>query len=332
MKFFPKSDAVFGLDIGYETLKLVQIRRRRGRVSLVGSAEVPLTERILERDHFKNKADTANLLKEAIRKAKPDSIDATKIISALPETFVFTKTIKMPKMSEKEYLTAIPAEASEFLPIPIEQVYIDFQVMISHPDEPLADILVAAAPKKLVDDYVEMASLAGLELVALETKSFAIGRAIMMQEKKDQGLAIVHIGTEFSRISILDSGATRLSSTVSVGKDQILENLGYLGDGNVENMPKITEDVYSQITGTMSMITEELITAIKYHQNRDYKPRPIEKIILCGSSTGIEGLGEYIEKEIKIKTEIAKLALADNKVLPPQYIAAFGLALRNDLE
>ena len=85
-------NSVFGLDIGYETIKLVQLVRHKNSIKLVGYSEMPLTERILERDSFKNKAATANLIKEACRKAKPFPIRAKKIVSALPETFVFSKT------------------------------------------------------------------------------------------------------------------------------------------------------------------------------------------------------------------------------------------------
>jgi type IV pilus assembly protein PilM len=173
-----EDNSVFGLDIGFETIKLVELKKNRHSIKLVGAKEVRLTERILERDSFRNKAATANLIKEACRSALPGPIRAKKIVTALPENFVFSKTIQMPKMSREELEKSIQIEAAQYLPIPAEEVYIDFQTLIVHPDESLTDILLVAAPKKLVDDYVEMTRIAGLELVALETKPIAVGRAV----------------------------------------------------------------------------------------------------------------------------------------------------------
>jgi len=322
-----KQNSVFGLDIGYESVKIVEVKENNGRVSLVGAIEMPLKNRILEKDSFKNKADAANQIKEAMRQAKPSAISARHFVSSLPETYVFTKTIQLPKMSVAELERAIPNEAAEFLPIPVENVYFDYQVLMAHPDEPLMDIFIAAAPKRLVDDYLELAKIAGLELVALETKSFASGRAILRQKGLPKGVLILHIGTEFSRISIWDGGTIRLSSTVSVGKNQIVGGLNNFVAPDQEGVA-LTPERYGNIAQIASPIMDEIAAAVKYHQTRDFKPSPIEKIVLCGSSLSIEGLGAFIESEMKVPTETAKLKLNEKEELSPQFIAAFGLALR----
>jgi len=326
-----KNDSVFGLDIGYETLKLVELKRRRSGIFLVGSVEVPLTERILEKDTFKNKATTASLIKNACRKALPSAIKAKRIVSALPETFVFSKTIQMPKMTENEYEKSIPIEAAQFLPIPIEEVYIDHQVLITHPEDAMADILIVASPRKLVDDYVEMTKMAGFELAALETKPIAVGRAISNSVSLD-GSLIVEIGTEISRISIWDSNSVRLTTTVATGKNQIIENLQAIGHSEKTDKIVIKESEFPDLSRTLLNISDEIINAIKYHQNRDYKPKPVKKILLCGSGAKILGIDNYIAKETKIATEIVKPNLKGKENLGTDFITAFGLALRNEYE
>ncbi len=324
------SNPILGLDIGYQTLKLVQIKQTKHGSSLIGAIEIPLEQKILDKDKFRNKADTANLIKEAIKEAKPNSITARRIVSALPETFVFSKTVQMPKMTQQEYLAAIPNEIAGFLPIPINDVYFDYQVLVAHPDEPLNDILVVATPKRLVDDYVEMAQLAGLELVALETKPLAVGRAIIGDDDKS-GSLVIHIGTEYSRIAIWDDGNLKLTTTVNTGQNQLLESLGYTGKLDKKEI-KLSEASEKDIAIPLNNIIEEAINAIKYHLNRGYKPKPISKIMLCGSGILISGLDNLVEKEIKIKTEIEKIKLTGKESLQPQYIAAYGLALRKEEE
>lgn len=227
-------------------------------------------------------------------------------------------------------MVAIPNEITDFLPIPADNVYFDYQVLVSHPDQALDDILVVATPKNLVDDYVEMANLAGFELTALETKPIAVGRAIIGSKDKD-GCMIIHLGTEYSRIGIWDDGDLKLTTTVNTGQTHLLESLGYI-DKMEKSAIKITPDNQKDIAIPLNSIVEEAINAIKYHHNRSYKPKPIKKIVLCGSGILIEGLDLIIESEIKIKTEINRIMLSGKTELPPQFVAAFGLALRKEGE
>jgi type IV pilus assembly protein PilM len=319
--FHLEDNSVFGLDIGFETIKLVELRKSKHSIKLVGAKEVRLTERILERDSFRNKAATANLIKEACRSALPGPIRAKKIITALPENFVFSKTIQMPKMSQQELEKSIIIEAAQYLPIPVEEAYLDFQTLIVHPDEPLADILLVAAPKKLVDDYVEMTGIAGLELSAIETKPIAVGRAVNASINLN-GLVIIEIGTELSRISIWDNNEIRLISSVNTGKNQILEAVT---DPRQEILSEEGKKVVLNISN-------EVINAIKYHKNRDYKPNPIETILTSGSGANIHGINQFIESEVKIKTDTVLPRIDGKNNLGPEFITAYGLALRNESE
>ena len=321
---FGAKGGVFGLDIGYETLKLCEVRKHRNQIKVVGLSEVPITERILERDRIKNKAATANLIKEARLKAKPGQIKAKRIVSTLPETFVFQKTIQVPKMPAKELSLAIPNEAAQYLPIPVEEVYIDYQILITHPDEALIDVLIAAAPKRLVDDYVEMAKMAGLELYALETKSIADGRALINEKKQKEASLVLHIGTEVSRISIWDKGKIRLVTTVAIGKNQLIA-------ASAEPDPKkidLSNDKNITLANEMDKIIDEIIESIRYHQNRGYKPSKIKEILVCGSGA-LNGVEKYINSKTQITCTVAAPAQNVKSKIDPIFMTAYGLALRD---
>ena len=311
-----KQEKILGLDIGYETIKLIQLAPLSNGYKLIGYNEIPLKERILERDRFKNKAATANLIKDACRMAKPSAIKATKIVSALPESFVFSKTIQIPKMSEKEYGSAILTEAAQYLPIPVEQTYIDYQVLIVHPDDALVDILFVAAPKNLVDDYIEMSRLAGLELIALETKPLAVGRSVLTFHPTNEAIAILEIGSEATRISIWENKQIRLTTSITTGKNQIEHLLG--------NTHEINDVNLELVKLVLTSISQETINAIKYHQNRDYKPKPISEILLCGSGAKITNIDKYLGSLINIKTSIVSPSF---KEIGTEFITSTGLSM-----
>jgi Tfp pilus assembly PilM family ATPase len=223
----------------------------------------------------------------------------------------------------------VPAEAAQYLPIPISEVYVDYQILLTHPDEPLMDVLIAAAPKKLVDDYVEMAKMADLELAALETKPIAVGRALI-PEKSTEGIAILHMGTELSRISIWDKGKIRLVTTTATGKNQILEFF-QASNPSFADASKIdlssTEDMD---VGPLSQIVEAVNEAIRYHQNRGYKPSKIARIEICGSAATVKSIEKYVESQTKIPSRIAQPCFRLNQKISPDDMTAFGLALREN--
>lgn len=325
--FIGGSERVFGLDIGFETLKLCEVSKSTSNgVELWGISEYTLTEPILDRDRIRDKAATANMIKEACRKASPRPIKARKIVTALPETFVFSKTIQVPKMSSRELDTAVPNEAAQYLPIPLSDVYIDYQILSTHPEESLMDVLVAASPKKLVDDYVEMAKMADLELAALETKPIATGRAIIRDKTKS--IAVVHIGTELTRIAIWDRGNIRLVTTASSAKNQILEKIYSIKPG-IKDISEINLNSDQETFGVVfNEIIDEVLDAIRYYQNRSYKPNPIDYIEICGSAAKIKGVDNYFSKATKIQSKVSSPLITNKKTLEPQFIPALGLALR----
>jgi len=318
---FPNQSGVFGLDIGYETLKLVELKDRH---TLSGMCNFALTDRILEKDCFKDINATADMIKQVCTSAKPFPIKGQKIVSSLPETFVFSKTVQMPTMSAEEYREAIPTEASQYLPIPIDEVYLDYQVLSTHPDKPLSELLIVATPKRLADEYAELANKAGLELIALETKPLAVGRALIGQGQS-KGIAIVEIGTEVTRISIWDKGSIHLVTSVDVGKNQIAHTV------NLDDKSNVFGNKADE-AGIIAPIIDELVAATRYHQNRDYQPDPVTKILLCGSGAKFNGIDKYVEKKTSTKTEIASPDIR-GKIQPgPEFVTAYGLALRNEYE
>ncbi len=327
-RFGVSHERVFGLDIGYETLKLCELKIHRNSAKVVGVFEYPITKKILEQDRIKDKEAAANMILEARRKAKPHQIKASGIVTALPENFVFSKTIQVPKMTERELATTIPNEAAQYLPIPLESVYTDFQILTVHPEENLMDVLIAATPKKLVDDYLEMAKLSGLKLLALETKPIAVGRAVIPDRSKE-GIVIIHIGTELTRISIWDKGKIRLITTADVGKNKILEGVSSL-TGEVKKIDKIKIDKENeeQVKLVLQPMLDEALESIRYYQNRGYKPSKISLLKICGSGGLVVGIDKLIGKELKIKAETATTKIKTSTEIKPNYLTAFGLALR----
>jgi type IV pilus assembly protein PilM len=322
---------VTGVDIGFESIKIVGVEHSGSRHRVSGFIDIPISGPIIESDHIKDKNKIAELIKKGLSEAKPHSLHAKNIVTVMPEFLVFSKTLQLPKMDEAEIKIAALNQAQQYIPVSINDVNIDSQILITHPDEPLVDVLVVATPKALVDEYVETFKLNNMEILAIETKPIASARAVILPTDTG-GILILEVGTVNCRVSIVDNKQVRFVSTINLGSDQIIQPLAAPGCSRDEFLKAKYQiglkGENAGLSGALEKVCSDMTQAIRYHQNRDYKASRIEKIKLCGRGSLIPGLPEAIEKQIKIKTELAEFNLIKvPEGLDQRYSVALGLAM-----
>lgn len=328
---FSISKEIIGIDIGFESIKIVATRHTGLKRQVLGMIDIPIDEPVIESDKIKDKSKIAELIKKGLTVAKPHAIRGKQAVTVMPEFLVFSKTIQLPKMEEAELKAAARNQSQQYIPVSLDDVNLDSQVLITHPDEPLVDVLVVATPKVLVSEYLETFRLAGLEILAIETKSIATTRSVI-GPADNGGVLILEIGSSNSRISLVDNKQIRFVSTVNIGGDQLIRPL-VSGELSREDFKKAKYEVGipKDISGAavpLAKLAEDITQAIRYHQNRDYKASRIEQIRLCGHGSLIPGLKEALENEIKIKTVLATFNV-DNlpKELDQRYAVSLGLSM-----
>lgn len=299
----------FGLDIGYETLKLVQLKRAGTNFRLVGHGIYASSRQPFDRNGIKDKKKLAEVIKNAALNAR---IKAKVVVSALPESLVFTKNIILPKTNPKELETAASLEAASFIPVEPDQVYLDFQIVGQMGNS--YEILVVATPKNLVLDYVETIRQAGFKLVCLETKPLANVRALINKDEKE-GVIILDLGAETTSLLVHEAGGIKFTATFDVG-------------GNIFRAQTLSN---AQVKEALGTIVSEISSGIKYYQGHKEGAK-ITKIILTGGGASLTGLVKFIQNEIGIKTECGD---PWQKVMNPppdknklQFTTAIGLAMR----
>lgn len=295
---------IFGLDIGYSTLKVMQLKGEGPGARLLGVAEVQIEAKTLGKGGIKDKKKAAEAILAAMKAAKPRPISARVVSSALPESLVFTKSIDLPQMSPQEINKNIPYQAGEFFPVPPNEMYMDWQIVGQLPGKNSVDVLVVAAPKIIVDSFAEVVKMAGLELSSLETKPVADTRALIAPRDYNPYL-VIDIGAKTSSIICFDQGTIKLTSTVSCGGDDLATNF----QPNNDNL------------------ASEIIHLIKYYQNRIGQATIFRKILLCGGGANTPNLAPSLEKAIRVKTEIS-WPVIKTKTYNPKFATVIGLAMK----
>src|SRR3989338_5524664 len=167
----------FGLDIGTSTTKLIQLNKNGDKFDLIAHGIISSPPRALASEAIEDQDELSEVLKRLVDEARPTTKN---VVTALPESQIFTRVIDMPLLSESELTSALKWEAEQYVPLPLSEVQLDWQILDTLSDEKGKDskmeILLVAAPKILVEKYIKIFSLADLEAVSIETEQIALNR------------------------------------------------------------------------------------------------------------------------------------------------------------
>ena len=221
----------FGLDISDLSLKIVKLKKRGNFWGLVSFGEEKIEPGIIKGGEIKDEKRLVEVIKEAIKKVKGKKLKTNYVVASLPEEKAFLQVIQMPRLPEEDLKSAVIYEAENYIPTPIEEVYLDYQIVppiYDHLDH--LDILIAALPKKTVDPYLSALKLAGFVPKVLEIESMAIARALIKGGATTQPILLIDLGATRTSFIIFSGQSLRFTTSIPVSSTSFTEiiskNLG----------------------------------------------------------------------------------------------------------
>ncbi|MEW6610159.1 MAG: pilus assembly protein PilM [Patescibacteria group bacterium] len=371
MGFFASREHYLGVDISSANIKVVELSNEHGRARLFTYGFVEQSTDLVKASSEEMRKQVIGLLHAVLEKAKTTT---KKTVSALPNFSVFSSIMSLPQMSKKDLAQAVQWEAKKIVPLPIDEMVIDWKMLPegsnppspSHLLSPAASkvpaspeketpqkpeekqgsvrVLLTAAPKNLVERYVALFKEAGLELVGLETESFALERSLVGNDPN--AIMIVDIGALTSNIIIVEKGIPLLNRSVDVGgtsitkmiagslgvdtmrAEQFKRDIGFTGQGD--------GGILKTIETSINPIINELKYCFDLYRSQEGIGH-VSKIILTGGSAFLPGLSDYLSRLLAIKVFVGdpwarviyptelRPALEE---LGPRFAVAIGLAMR----
>ena len=326
--------AAFGLDISDVSLKVAKLEKKGKFFDLVSFGEFPIKPGLLEQGEIKNLDALAGIIKNALSNVQGKKLKTKYVIASLPEEKAFLTVIRMPLMEEEELASAVRYEAENHVPLPIESVYLGFQVVEpfhNHLDH--LNVLIIALPKKIVDSYVKLLQKAELKPVVLEIESQATTRSLIKNQVSPRPVLILDLGTARTNFVIFSGYASRFTSSIPVcgkiftraivrgmkvssdvaEKIKIKYGLGRKGKIEIEgkNAKKIVvqEKLFELLNPALTDLIEQIKKHIDFYQTHttyDHlfpNGKDIEKVLLCGGGARMKGICGFLSQELKIPTE-----------------------------
>ncbi len=347
--FHPKQ-SYLGIDIGTSSIKLVQVGDDNGRPRLMTYGYSEAVTDIVKSESAASRQAVVATLKSILHDARTTT---NKVVAALPSFTVFSSIISLPAMNRKELNSAVRWEAKKFVPLPIDELVLDWKLLKDPAAGVVAEgrapknlrVLITAAPRTLRDRYLLLFKEAGLEVVALDTEAFALERSLIGNDPAP--VMIVDIGAVATDIAVLVDGVPLINRSIDFGGNKITEAIAKSLNINADRAEQFKRDFgisagqsnVSQIPKTIEHVVNQIISEIRFVMNlyRSQGSNPIEKVVLSGGSAFLLNLPEYLEKTLSIKTFIGdpwarliyplelKPALQE---IGPRFAVAIGLAMR----
>lgn len=302
---FKRNINAYGLDISSTAVKVVQLRRAKKQIALEAYGQTILPKGSVVNDAIVDKKAFALLIKTALEKPMFGHLSAPYAVVSLPEAKSFVRVIQIPKMKEEEANNAVPFEAENFIPLPLDQVYLDWQ-KISDEGEKM-NVLIIATPKDYVDSLLEILDEAGVRPAALEVESQSCHRAVIAKGSQETSL-IVNIGSIHTNIIMVERGSLQFTSTVPIAgeafTDAIAKALGVsaakaqevkseIGIGNTVEYPNIK----TACLPVLKTLAAEIKNILKFHS--EHSSLPVEKMLLAGGGGRMKRLPEFLAEEFQ---------------------------------
>ncbi len=310
-----KARPVIGLDISSTSVKLLELSRHGDRYRVETYAVKPLPPNAVVEKNINDQEAVAEVIRSMVKQSKTRLKYAAVAVAG---SAVITKMIDLPAgLSDDAMETQISLEADQYIPFPLEEVAIDFEVQGISPRNPeQVEVLLAACRRENVEMRAGVLQLSDLIPEKVDIEAYSMERAFeliseQLEDQDGQVVAIIDIGATMTTLSVLVDGKTVYTREQLFGGKQLTEEIqrryglsreeaglakkqgGLPDDYESEVLSPFKEAVVQQVTRSLQFF----FSASQYND--------VDYIILAGGVASLEGLVGLIEEKLGTQTVVA---------------------------
>lgn len=352
--FGSKHVPMVGLDISSTAVKLLELSRSSGRGAAQYRVESygvePLPPNAVVEKNIADEEAVGNAIRAVLKRSGSKAKRAAVGVSG---SSVITKVISMPaSLSEREVEEQIELEADQYIPYPLEEVNLDFEILGPSEKSPdMVDVLLAASRSDNVDARVRALELAGLNASIVDVEAYAMENACgllasqLPNQGEDQIIAVADVGATNTTLHVLHEKRIIYSREQAFGGRQLTEEiqrrygLSFEEAGMAKRQGGLPDSYLSEVLEPFKEAMAQQVGRSLQFFFSSSAYSSIDQIILAGGSSSIPGVDESIEERLGtpalVANPFAEMSVA-NRVKPqslsndaPAMMIACGLALRS---
>lgn len=341
--------ALVGIDISSTAVKLLQLAQVGGRYRIEHYAVEPLPPNAVSEKNILEVEAVGDAIRRAVSRSGTKSKMA---VAAVAGSSVITKIIPMSAdLDEVDLEAQIQLEANQYVPYPIEEVSLDFEVIGPVKDNPeMVNVLLAASRTENVDVRIAALDLAGLTAKVMDVEAFAMENAFQLiadqlSVSKDAVVAIVDIGATMTTLLVLKNQRTIYSREQMFGGKQLTDEvmrrygLSYEEAGLAKRQGGLPESYEIEVLQPFKEAMVQQISRLLQFFFAGSEYSRIDQIVLAGGCAAISGVTDMVVDQLSVPcivaNPLASMSLSSRVQAQavaqdaPALMIACGLALRS---
>ncbi|MDD3608720.1 MAG: pilus assembly protein PilM [Halothiobacillaceae bacterium] len=312
-----KKQGLLGLDISSTAVKLLELSQSRGSYRVEAYSVEPLPPSAAQEKAILDIEAVGEAVKRAVAKA---GTRTRHVAVAVPGTMAVTRIISLPaSLSEEEMEDQVRTEADQYIPYPLEEVDLDFEVIGPTQANPSnVDVIIAATRAENVEARVSVAQMANLQVKVVDIESFTIENAYnaliapnLSSAERSLAVAVVDMGATMTSISVMHNARLVYTREHNFGGKHLTEDImrryemSYEEAGRAKRLGGLPEDYVPRVLNPfMESAAQQLNRFLQFYFSSP-NSAPLGLILLGGGTANIPGLTERIAEEVGIPTRIA---------------------------
>ncbi|MDQ5885981.1 MAG: FtsA protein [Patescibacteria group bacterium] len=306
--YFYRDKPIFGLSIGFRDVRVMQIKNIDSAPKVQAYGSCVFDPAAIKDGVIEDQKAVINAASDMLKNKIVGKISTRRVAFTIPAARTFGRAVKLPLLTDKELTEAVILEAEQYIPTPIENLYLDHTLIAKSATE--IELFAVAAPKKIIDSYVALCQSLDLEVVAIETTIDSASRLFKKINPKHGPTVLVDFGTASVDITILDD-VILATGTVSGGgenfTDKISKSLGVTPQ-EAHTIKSTYGLSYSEkqnaiaqaLDPLLDQLFKEIKRMIRYYEERYSTRKKITQIVTMGGGANMPGLTEYMINALRL--------------------------------
>ena len=333
---FGKASSSIGLDIETNTFRVVQLRPSSDKPVLLnyGSIKVPVGA-VIEGEIV----DVDMAAQTLAQLWKKTGLSEKKVAIGIANQKVVVRLIPFPLMDKKELRSAIKYQAQDFIPIPIEEAILDFDIVgefTNEENERMMEVLLVAAQRDMVENNIAALNKAGLKPQVIDVSSFALVRvlvdkpSILPEENGEEAVALVDIASGITNIVVVERGTPRFTRVASLAGNNFTQRIADAMNVSFDEAeelkvkvglpvpknekeevkeeappvePEKVKVVQDILLKEINKFIGEVRRSIDYYLTQRPGVKSIKRVILSGNGAKMKNLALHLEKGLQVQAD-----------------------------
>ncbi len=339
---FGRGSSPVGLDIGSNSIHVAQLKGGGSQFFLTryGSIRIPMGA-VVEGEIVDTEA-VGHSISQLWRKA---GISEKSIVTGVANQKVVVRMVEFPWMEKSELEGALRFQAQDYIPIPIEEAILDFEVLGEYTnvnEERMVEVLLVAAQRDMINNHLAAIERAGLKPRIIDASAFAIVRSLIREEESvlppetegevPEATGIIHVSAGLTIIVVVEKGQPRFTRVSSLAGNDFTQSVadalnltfdeaedlklaaGLPPLGAEERLPagfpmerqEMGDAAQEILERQVSKFIAEIRRSLDYYLTQATQVRAIRKLILSGGGANLRNLESYLEKGLQAEVEMGK--------------------------